>query len=462
MFPYNSHINIAYVSAKDVAGEIGYVFYVNSNPVPGVTQSSTTWDGQGAGGQNVLEFSQGHNNTLNSTRAHYQDSTNFISHPTNSTVDTTSPPKVPVVVTNVHRASGTSRLISHWIDGGTVFESKAINSGQNGNTATTIVLGGHGSLGTPTRKLNGVICELIMWLGAPSDSTRYKVEGYLAHKWGQAASLPLSHPYKTTPYYCKYIYKTETDWIPSDSSKLIAWWDTADDKTVTEVAGAVSQLTDKSVNGWDAYQTFGTNQPLYGVDQINNKDVIKFDGSNDILYFKKSGQFISFIDRAVFAVVKPNVSKTQVVVGSSTSATLRIDTTTNFLHVVGGASNPWSTGGTSILAVPIGSPHIIGYEGYQYLITSLDGVSYTHPNLRNNQGFNLSTIGAGDTNNQAGGTAERFNGDIAEVIFMNAVSVPEKEIIEGYLAWKWGLVANLPLTHPYKNAPPKKDRLYRN
>jgi len=26
--------------------------------------------------------------------------------------------------------------------------------------------------------------------------------------------------------------------------------------------------------------------------------------------------------------------------------------------------------------------------------------------------------------------------------------------VEGYLAWKWGLVANLPSGHPYKNLPP--------
>jgi len=30
----------------------------------------------------------------------------------------------------------------------------------------------------------------------------------------------------------------------------------------------------------------------------------------------------------------------------------------------------------------------------------------------------------------------------------------KQEIIEGYLAWKWGLVANLPAGHPYKNSAP--------
>jgi len=30
----------------------------------------------------------------------------------------------------------------------------------------------------------------------------------------------------------------------------------------------------------------------------------------------------------------------------------------------------------------------------------------------------------------------------------------DRELVEGYLAWKWGLQANLPVDHPYRNAPP--------
>jgi hypothetical protein len=31
----------------------------------------------------------------------------------------------------------------------------------------------------------------------PSDVNRQKLEGYLAHKWGLGANLPVDHPYKT-------------------------------------------------------------------------------------------------------------------------------------------------------------------------------------------------------------------------------------------------------------------------
>lgn len=41
-------------------------------------------------------------------------------------------------------------------------------------------------------------------------------------------------------------------------------------------------------------------------------------------------------------------------------------------------------------------------------------------------------------------------GTAAEVICMNGVSATERNKIEGYLAWKWGLVSKLPSNHPYK------------
>jgi len=55
----------------------------------------------------------------------------------------------------------------------------------------------------------------------------------------------------------------------------------------------------------------------------------------------------------------------------------------------------------------------------------------------------------------AGAVAEAAETDICEIIFINIeASVAERQQIEGYLAWKWGMVASLPVDHPYKLAPP--------
>ena len=54
-----------------------------------------------------------------------------------------------------------------------------------------------------------------------------------------------------------------------------------------------------------------------------------------------------------------------------------------------------------------------------------------------------------------GAYGEQSDCDAAEIILFNVVlSTTNIQKIEGYLAWKWGLQANLPSGHPYKSAGP--------
>jgi hypothetical protein len=53
-------------------------------------------------------------------------------------------------------------------------------------------------------------------------------------------------------------------------------------------------------------------------------------------------------------------------------------------------------------------------------------------------------------------TSARYDGKMSEIIIMNKSDCDNatRQKAEGYLAWKWGLVGNLPSGHPYKeNAP---------
>jgi hypothetical protein len=43
-----------------------------------------------------------------------------------------------------------------------------------------------------------------------------------------------------------------------------------------------------------------------------------------------------------------------------------------------------------------------------------------------------------------------LNGYISEILVYNtALNTSQRQAIEGYLAWKWGLNGSLPITHPY-------------
>jgi hypothetical protein len=42
------------------------------------------------------------------------------------------------------------------------------------------------------------------------------------------------------------------------------------------------------------------------------------------------------------------------------------------------------------------------------------------------------------------------NVQVAEIIHYNdSITTTQRQQVEGYLAWKWGLQANLPSSHPY-------------
>jgi len=50
---------------------------------------------------------------------------------------------------------------------------------------------------------------------------------------------------------------------------------------------------------------------------------------------------------------------------------------------------------------------------------------------------------------------DSWTGSVNEVIVCSAsLSEIQRQQVEGYLAWKWSLQAQLPASHPYKNAPP--------
>jgi hypothetical protein len=55
----------------------------------------------------------------------------------------------------------------------------------------------------------------------------------------------------------------------------------------------------------------------------------------------------------------------------------------------------------------------------------------------------------------ANAAGDRFEGQIAEIcIFNSALTTSDRQKVEGYLAWKYGLQANLPGGHPYLSSPP--------
>jgi hypothetical protein len=96
-------------------------------------------------------------------------------------------------------------------------------------------------------------------------------------------------------------------------------------------------------------------------------------------------------------------------------------------------------------SIPTGRP--IVYSQYFNTTNSTifrDGTSNAGGNISNSSCTGV-TVGS-----RNGGTSETFQGHIAEVIYyQRLLTTNERQLVEGYLAWKWGVQSNLPSTHPF-------------
>lgn len=73
-----------------------------------------------------------------------------------------------------------------------------IDGGSYSNTVAFTFQDNIDQIGKGATYFNGKMAEIIIVNSFLSDSTRQKIEGYLAHKWGLTASLPADHPYRLT------------------------------------------------------------------------------------------------------------------------------------------------------------------------------------------------------------------------------------------------------------------------
>ena len=240
-------------------------------------------------------------------------------------------------------------------------------------------------------------------------------------------------------------------WTPAEID--IAIWLDADDASTITLATGVSEWRDKSGNGRHAVQATGSLQPALTAGGLNGKDVITWDGTGKFLtgaYSRTLGA------QSVFAVFKY----------TGTEVAARIFTQSN-------AGTDWQIAGGYIPILRNGTTAAICSHAagtmYSSVAAALDtpmvfGAVHTGTTSSNRkdggaEATSTFTISAAITRYLLGIATEGYGGAltglIAEVVVIDAaVDTETRQRIEGYLAWKWGLVASLPADHPYKSAAP--------
>jgi hypothetical protein len=105
---------------------------------------------------------------------------------------------------------------------------------------------------------------------------------------------------------------------------------------------------------------------------------------------------------------------------------------------------------TANFQIHVGALDYTNSDLYQYINGTLDGSSTSFLTAGNTSDTVSANLFVGHYS-----SANFFQGDIGELIIIHGdTSTTTRQFIEGYLAWKWGLVASLPADHPYKLAPP--------
>jgi len=254
----------------------------------------------------------------------------------------------------------------------------------------------------------------------------------------------------------------KNNWTPADIDTAL-WLDAADASTITESGGVVSQWDDKSGNGRHVTQATAANQPTFAANAVNGKSAIDFDG-NDLLDNTNAALQRNLSGSTIFSVSKLDVNSAggKCIFQTVTSG----GSTRSIFDYNGGTVTGFSAAGRRTVTNSFQRQGISAYSGAVALNSAVFDYAAATLSLIENGTITVNAAAfqdAGATDNDAGGISvgalsnntANWDGYICELLFVDsAVSTDTRQLIEGYLAHKWGLTANLPADHPYKTAIP--------
>ena len=240
--------------------------------------------------------------------------------------------------------------------------------------------------------------------------------------------------------------------INVDGTNLLLWY-AADQETSFVNGNSVSTMANLTVGVGGSNATAFSTGPTYVTNVLNSRPVYRF--NNNGCRTTLSYSFTNF----TFYVVFKNTAGTE-----------------GYERLVDhDYANGFWFGRNSSSANSFGGGVREGSDPYGVFVTAQDGQwniignqrDYTTHNVWNNGDFtnkSSNTVTSTATNStrvgiggyaDGSGSQQAANIDIAEIVFyQSALSLSNRQTIEGYLAHKWGLTSSLPNDHPYKSTAP--------
>ena len=254
-------------------------------------------------------------------------------------------------------------------------------------------------------------------------------------------NIPATHPFKLFPPLTPVF-------TPVQISGCGLWLDAADRSTFTLSGSNVTAITDKS----GTKTVTVTSTPTYNSSNFNGLPSFVFtSGTRFSVTTSALGQNFSLVGvYRVTGTSGPSPNAVPIAVGSPASGN---ETGMgwnggslyyNFYDFGSGEGNTTVVSTINVNLIHVG----VKSSSAPNMLTTVNGTvgttgtsSYSNAN---------TTINVGNA-----GTNFGFLGNLAEaIVYSNALSVSQRQVVEGYLASKWGLLDSLPSTHPYKKIRP--------
>jgi len=213
---------------------------------------------------------------------------------------------------------------------------------------------------------------------------------------------------------------------------------------LASVGGTIGYWKDKSTTGRHYTQATAANRPSY-----SSSGTITFSGSAQLT---NTSTWTTGVNYAIFVVVKPLAS-------TATWRTLLRGATTDHPVLVESGSTRlgyFANGGT-------------GFNQFGSLTLDGNNVALLHVNISSTRAYTAAlngTLAMSSAASTGGADTQPFYflgtvnsaqpwGDVRElIIYQTTLDRQQRQLVEGYLAWKWKLQANLPSNHAYYRISP--------
>jgi hypothetical protein len=285
-------------------------------------------------------------------------------------------------------------------------------------------------------------------------------------------------------------------WAPTDLTGLQCWLDASDSTTLFDSltggslpanGGGIGRWEDKSGNGYHADDLVNnsvvkidTARPTRVVAAQNNRDVINFASqgfdhlSSAPMLRNRSSALVAHVSKynstsgggfPIWSHEQSSAVKTRFQFGRFALISQRNDTSETAVLVY--ATSDGTATGTSDTGWRVHVGVLDWASGtMEYFVDGVSKGSQTYNSGSGNTGntdaydnvnYRRTVIGVTQANSATfskvpDGT--RIGELICVAQSSGSYTSSDREKLEGYLAWKWGLEANLPNGHPYENAAP--------